>query len=778
MKTHIRLAAIGAASVLLLAACGGESSSRTKNSALCYATQEEKDAAVQAAQDAFDAAMGGAPTDDSISPTDSTVVTDSTVAPEESDVVTDSTSATGGGYRRPAVRAASSGDTTVPPAGDGGSEGEGEGDGTLTPEQQQAQMDLEAAESQPLCEEGAESVQLTTVECTGTIEGEVTNVITSDDCPDGVLYTSTSVDGSIWLLVKNGLTTQDPDAVMAQGPVDFSSLSPETPISIEISYEVEGSSDSQEESDAESEYEFSGVFAPGDYYFHEPRQGEDTVITATTNASCEESPFSLEWYKFNGVSFDYSSTEYGSNENVADGDEHCIYDYLDTYSDAYIVKVVSEVPVQWGANVDFRESSEDEIAGEEIDTPFEYSFESEEVGFDFELTEGAIVRFTANTFMSCERRNEIVPDPEIYLYEGAFLYADGYLTNADNNFSNSESNCSAAEVIADLDAGVYSIVFENDDFENPSERGQITIRSSVELTPFQISWDGINSIAETVNPPKAFTISIPAGGATLVATANSNNSAQQCDDDENYVDPYLVLVNLETGAMRTSDDTGETFGLPCLSSYMLADLDEGNYLLIATTYEEVEYDGVYEDGAVLRPYDLEFGVSGAEKPEDVVLVESNEPIPAVDIPAPPALPVGQLVEPGSKSTIEIADGVTSMLCTADCIEELFASVDPSVSTLQVNVGGRTVEVKRNAKKGAVVAVEAGSRSISVATIADDGTVTDVLTGQVQMGEPEVLVSEDSSSEGSSMNMILIIVLGLIVVGGAGAYVLRKRSATK
>jgi hypothetical protein len=97
--------------------------------------------------------------------------------------------------------------------------------------------------------------------------------------------------------------------------------------------------------------------------------------------------------------------------------------------------------------------------------------------------------------------------------------------------------------------------------------------------------------------------------------------------------------------------------------------------------------------------------------------------------------------------------------------------------LQVNVGGRTVEVKRNAKKGAVVAVEAGSRSISVATIADDGTATDVLTGQVQMGEPEVLVSEDSSSEGSSMNMILIIVLGLIVVGGAGAYVLRKRSAT-
>jgi hypothetical protein len=601
----------------------------------------------------------------------------------------------------------------------------------------------------------------------------------TDDCEQGdvrIFETEAGYEGGFisWELIESGT-----ENVFAQGEILVSELSDESgsnvPYTLEISYST--NSDSQEESDAESEYEFSGEFAAGGYYFHEPRQGEDTGITATTNASCEESAFSLKWYKFNGVSFDYSSTDYGSNENVADGDEHCIYDYLDTYSDAYIVKVVSEVPVQWGANVDFRESSEDEIAGEEIDTPFEYSFESEKVVYGFELTESAVVRFTANTFMSCEGGSQIVPDPEIDLYEGTLPNAGDSIDDADDEISDDESNCSAAEMIADLDAGVYSIRFENDDFDNPSQRGQISIRSSVELTPLQISWDGINSIAETVNPPKAFTISIPAGGATLVATANSNNSAQQCDDDEGFVDPFLLLVNPETGAIRTADDSGESFGLPCYSSYLKADLEEGEYLLIASNYAFADNNGDYEDGEVFGPYDLEFGVSGAEKPEDVVLVESNDPIPAVDIPAPPALPVGQLVEPGNKSTVEIADGVTSMLCTTECIEELFASVDPAVSTLQVNVGGRTVEVKRNAKKGAVVAVEAGSRSISVATIADDGTATDVLTGQVQMGEPEVLVSEDSSSEGSSMNMILIIVLGLIVVGGAGAYVLRKRSAT-
>jgi hypothetical protein len=54
----------------------------------------------------------------------------------------------------------------------------------------------------------------------------------------------------------------------------------------------------------------------------------------------------------------------------------------------------------------------------------------------------------------------------------------------------------------------------------------------------------------------------------------------------------------------------------------------------------------------------------------------------------------------------------------------------------------------------------------------------VLTGQVQIGAPEVFVSEDSSSEGSSMNLILMILLALIVVGGVGAVAIRKRSATK
>jgi hypothetical protein len=557
--------------------------------------------------------------------------------------------------------------------------------------------------------------------------------------------------------------------VLAQGPVDFSALTPETPISIAIDYEIEGSSDVQEDSEEDLEYEFSGEFAAGGYYYHQGDSENATFIQITSGGSCEEAPFTLYWFELNG-----SSWESSSSDTAWDVDGTCTYTYGDSYTDEYIVEVDSASTINWQATVDFRESSAEEIdgEGEEIDTPFEYSFESENVAYGFELTESAVVRFTANTFMSCEGRNQIVPDPEIDLYEGTFPNVGDSIDDADNNFSDSESNCSAAEIIADLDAGVYSMSFENADFENPSERGLITILSSVELTPLQINWDGINSITETVNPPKAFNVSIPAGGATLVATANSNNSAQQCDDDEDHVDPFLLLVNPETGAIRTADDSGEDFGLPCYSSYMRADLDEGEYVLIASNYALADNNGNYEYGEVLGPYDLEFGVSGADKPEDVVLEESSEPIPAVEIPAPPALPVGQLVEPGSKGTVQIADGVTSMVCTSTCIDELFAAVDPSVSSLQVAIGKNTVELKRNSKK-AVVAVEAGSRSVNVVAVSDTGVETKVLTGQVQIGAPEVTLGANSGDSGSSFNWLILVIIGLIVAAGAGVVVSRR-----
>ena len=89
MSFNRRVISMFSVVVMLLAACGGsDSSSRTKNSALCYATQEEKDAAVKAAQDAFDAAMGnvvieeqpeGVPTSTTVSEEQPEVISETTV---------------------------------------------------------------------------------------------------------------------------------------------------------------------------------------------------------------------------------------------------------------------------------------------------------------------------------------------------------------------------------------------------------------------------------------------------------------------------------------------------------------------------------------------------------------------------------------------------------------------------------------------------------------------------------------------------------------------------
>ena len=191
MSRKVRfLSAISAAALLLASCGGGETSSRTKNSALCYATQEEKDAAVQAARDAFDAAMG-APAGDVVdeTPTSTIEETPTTISDDTSTTLEE---ASGGGYRRPAVRAASGGDTTVPPVAEGES---------LTPEQQQAQMDLEAAESQPLCDSNETSSEVS-CEITLVLGGENTST-----CPEvAINFTSTvSTDAFEWEAVVGEL---------------------------------------------------------------------------------------------------------------------------------------------------------------------------------------------------------------------------------------------------------------------------------------------------------------------------------------------------------------------------------------------------------------------------------------------------------------------------------------------------------------------------------------------------------------------------------------------
>ncbi|MEY2779730.1 MAG: hypothetical protein RL623_910, partial [Actinomycetota bacterium] len=114
MSRKVRLFSAFTAGVLLLASCGGgESTSRTKNSALCYVDQAAKDEAVKAAEDALEAAMTGAPAEETPEETPTSVEETPTTIGKETP--TSLEGASGGGYRRPAVRAASSGETELTP---------------------------------------------------------------------------------------------------------------------------------------------------------------------------------------------------------------------------------------------------------------------------------------------------------------------------------------------------------------------------------------------------------------------------------------------------------------------------------------------------------------------------------------------------------------------------------------------------------------------------------------------------------------------------------------
>jgi hypothetical protein len=249
MKLHLRIAALGAVSVLLFAACGGgsSSSSRTRNAALdCYADLDAKNVAVADAQAAFDASFGGnpPPSDDSVpdSSVPDTSVPDTSVPTSDSSVpdttmpkFPEPTAAASGGYRRPAVRHFA----TVPPTQPGDSV-------PMTDEQRALQLAMQAAEEMPLCEssdtttasEASSDTTIAsdteTINCTGTVSGTVENRSHSTDCPDGDFVVFSDENGNmvrLWMLIR-----WSDQVRFAEGYIDLSTLSADNPIVVNISY--------------------------------------------------------------------------------------------------------------------------------------------------------------------------------------------------------------------------------------------------------------------------------------------------------------------------------------------------------------------------------------------------------------------------------------------------------------------------------------------------------------------------------------------------------------
>lgn len=955
MSRKVRLLSAFSAVALLLASCGGgDSSGRTKNSALCYATQEEKDAAVQAARDAFDAAMGGGTPGDPLSDTTVPATEDSVVGDAPSDtVVTDSTSADGGGYRRPAIRVAASGDTTVPPSQDGGA---------LTPEQQQAQMDLEAAESQPLCdnsetsseisceitlqsagewagtstctevtvqfvdtrsttaiewqatvgtqvvasgtwdavtentkvisfsytpaqEENADSSETTEVTCTGTMSGEIGNSLLSDDCPDGYVYSSLSADGEIWVLNRNGAAMGSEGSVLASGPLDSSTLTPETPVTFQISYEIAGGGGTTDttvasESDSPCSVTFTstgiswscndgslfnaeiedmsnpgvypGVYCasegsftvaegqrfwfnfflvngestfmdgwngdrpqnepigfgvpedsegvcaieedpnpyqievPGVYGFTASDSGPTLLSFFMPGACSSENTFAINWYVYTDEDrYEYSSTSYAETfGDPGTESEGCGYYDASTYGGAWIAEFVGNANVNAVTNVPLESTDRALIETnlpELAELAFNYSFDTAARQYNFVLTEETRVSITVNSGQTCdysqvdEEENGLV-DPEIWLYAGSAPWSesnDEELAEDDNGY-HAGDNCSSAYVDETLPAGNYFIWAENDDFSS-GDTGTITVNSSVELIEYTVDFSSVDFTTQSATVPSAITIEIPAGGGQLIA------SLEAADNTCDVGDPALAVLDLSNGAtLASDDDSGEDYlGLNCYSSYIDVKLEEGKYLLIVSTYEII-FDGyvLNEEGSGTGSiFELKYGfVSSDGTQQEIVTEPSTDPIPPVDVPPTPNLPVDQM-KTGSGSAVGIPEGVETMVCDSTCVENLFALEGVTANELAISFGGESVVVKKGSSK-VRVPVSAGSRDLVVTQKASDGSPQVVASTKVvsSLQKFGTTTSSSSTSEGSSAMNIILIIAALVIVAGAGAVVVRKKKS--
>ncbi|MFM2234398.1 MAG: hypothetical protein RL296_57 [Actinomycetota bacterium] len=955
MSRKVRLLSAISAVALLLASCGGgDSSSRTRNSALCYVDQAAKDEAVKTAQDAFDAAMGGGTPGDPLTDTTVPATEDSVVNEAPSDtVVTDSTSADGGGYRRPAVRAASSGDSTVPPSLDGGA---------LTPEQQQAQMDLEAAEAQPLCEgdgavsaektcditlsgpqfggtstceevvvqivkaqspqaiewqanvgsqvvasgtwdavsestkvvtftytpeaaQDAASEESTTVTCTGTMSGSAENAVLSDDCPDGFVYSSLSADGMIWVLNKDGNEMGADGAVLASGPLDISGLTPETPVTFKISYDIasQGVSSDTTVADGEdspcsmtlsstgiswscsdgslfnvaiedmsnrgvyplvecaSEGSFTvaenqqfwfnfylingeqtfldgyntdrpqgepigftvpedtegvctqsveeGIFSsvlpvPGVYGFTADETVRTDLYFATEGECSNENNFAINWYLFNPETehYEYSSTSYA--ETMIEEGTLCGYDDGSYYGGDWIAEFVGASEVFASTSVDLtpvERSQIEPVLPELADMPNSYTFDSAFAQYDFVLTEETRVSITVNSNQSCDvsemnKEENGFTDPEIYLYEGNAPWSesnDNEIADDDNGF-HSADNCSAAFFDDILPAGSYFIWAENDDYGS-GDTGTLTVNSSVELSQYGFDMGSIEFTTESVTVPHAVTIDVPTGGGHFVATLEAS------DDSCEMGDPALVVLNLSNYSIIATDDDGgeDVLGLNCLSSLIDIDLAEGKYLLVVSTYEIVfdDYEAGEEGSGTGSVFELKYGFAGSEGSQEQVVVEpSNDPIPPIEVPPTVDLPVEQL-KSGSNSTIAVDEGVSTMVCSSTCVDDLFALEGVTGDVLTVSVGSESIVVKRGASK-VRVPVSAGAKELVVTQKTASGATevvssTKVITAPANLGATSTSTSSES---GSNLLMLIVLGLGVLVIAGAGTTLVRRRKA--
>ena len=215
----------------------------------------------------------------------------------------------------------------------------------------------------------------------------------------------------------------------------------------------------------------------------------------------------------------------------------------------------------------------------------------------------------------------------------------------------------------ELEPGTYTVEVADVDREG----GSITLGSSVQLTALsELTW---NLASSSVSPDATFEIVVPAGGSWFKANTVFDQTQVEiydeatgeridmtgCEEDENCMDSYLVLldeydeevISDDDGGWQYSSSTSNGIETRTWANYLASAFDlfleEGTYTLaVMNCCEPWEGD---EPSTDIYQVNFGFGSYGAQAPQVEVVIDDNPTIPASV--EQPKLPEAQLSVAGS-----------------------------------------------------------------------------------------------------------------------------------
>ena len=825
----MKAVALGVAVMFIAASCGSSGSSsggKTKNSALCFATQEDKDAAIATAQADLDAANGtdttGATggyrrpairvmTETTVPPT-STIPSSSTTAnPSPTTTTAPTTSTVPSESTVPSDSTVPASDSTVP------TESTVVDSGPNIPMLEQALAD---AQSQPLCDAVDASSDSTTPGGASGCTATFTSTGVSWNCPNGELFNAAIEDMSnpgvypfVGCASSGSFTVAEGQKFwfnfyLVNGPGTFidgwnTDRELNVPIGFTVPEDTEGVC-AQSASDAPKDYSTlaftTGSFVPthvASFYTFVLTEDTQVVITANSFATdCQH--FISEIAVLSGTSPDnYQWIGVSGRTNIST-EKNCNASVVDTMLPAgeYIVNVANYLldpnyptPMTINSSIELTKFEFKPVVLPKTQNSFTYEFQAHKY---FELTETTDVLITT----SSERTgNNGDWGNCAYSY---FVISDAkhaYVADAWANGSQADSGpCSSAIMQMTLDAGRYYV-----DFAGSEIPSTVNVGSSIELLDANSKkWD---FTTQTVTPDQSLEVVVPKGGAWFRAEGNTGTKGHLVVDKngqltaadgcasvtENWTcwdsDPVVVVLDANGNLVHVDDNSGmelhstvaadgsyEDFGSNIGGSLMSTFLEEGTYTLVAT-----------KGWGGSNQYELHYGFQSAEK----VIVKEGGDVKLPDIPLDPQVPFGD-------SQVTVASEVDTMVCDGECIDALFVQAELTDGSITISVGDSSVTIfkgqrlariplGKNAGSIRVVGKSADGSKTSSKLIGfnhSDAAMEKAMKDKVATGSFQTASEATSSSSGSSKSIYIYVLIALLILVAVGYMRRKKATETK